>query len=129
LVNLLAAGNDVRSLEFDDEVTDAIVLLVARSKVQVCPTTLTIAAPYGHNASVRQSLQFQVATEQFGQAAFADHEVIALSEDPEFMFENLVEVVTLTDVARVVRVKQQVLEAGQELVSARDQVGRTDDRG
>ena len=36
---------------------------------------------------------------QFSQAAFATHEVIALPKDPEFVLKNLVEVLTLADVA------------------------------
>lgn len=44
LVDLITAGDDVRRLEFDDEVPDAVVLFVPRSEVQVSSAALAVPA-------------------------------------------------------------------------------------
>ena len=55
--------------------------------------------------------------------------MVALAEDSELVLQHRVQVITLTDLAGVVLVKQQVLEPSQKLVAARDQIRRSDDRG
>ena len=56
--------------------------------------------------------------QKFGEPALAAHQVIGLAEDPQFAFQDPVQVITFTYGRGVVGIEEQMFKASEELAGS-----------
>lgn len=74
--------------------------------MEVGPACLSVPTTNRLDVLRGQPVELEVVAQEFCQASLGAHEVIGLTEDPQFVFEHLVKVVALPNFSGVVWIEE-----------------------